>query len=69
MQQKIDIDTNGRHFSLNHISLGTLYSGSYNGQGAEEYWQSVPQSWLYSARPGHCLDLGGGVYVACMKKD
>lgn len=54
-----------KYFSLNHVSIGTRWSGSFNVSDEDEssWWDEVPQEWLDSAEIGDTFDLGGGVYV------
>ena len=61
----ITTDTGKKIFSLNHISIGTRWSGSFNPPDGDEspWWDRVPQSWMDSAEIGDEYDLGGGVYA------
>lgn len=52
-----------KYFSLNHISIGTRWSGSFNVADESSWWAAVPREWLDSAEVGDTYDLGGGVYA------
>ena len=57
--------TGKKIFSLNHISIGTRRSGSFNVPEGDEspWWDRVPSSWMETAEIGDTHDLGGGVYA------
>lgn len=58
----------GRQFSLNHDSTGTRYSGSYSGDGYQDWSDRLSREFALLAKPGDVEYLGPSVYVACIER-
>lgn len=61
-------------FSLDHLSIGSRRSGSYNGENAIDIWEGVEVDpavgdWARGASPGDTFNLGAGLFLTCQRPD